>query len=99
MSAVPTGVASPVDRFFQFSLLGLLASGYLAVAGSGYLDTPTIALTAIGLVLRGVMICGCLRIAPSDRAVTSVTLSYIAFFAVDYFLLSRDFLAATVHLV
>src|SRR5579863_5533030 len=91
--------AVSVERFFQFSLLGLVASGYLAVAGSGYLDTPTIALAAIGLFLRGLWICGWIHIAPSDRAVTWVTLSYVAFFGVDYFLLSRDFLAATVHLV
>ena len=31
----------PVDKFFELSLLGLLASGFLAVAGSGYLDLPT----------------------------------------------------------
>ena len=37
---------SAVDRFFEFSLLGLLASGYLAVAGSGYLDLPTLTITA-----------------------------------------------------
>ena len=38
-----------VERFFQLSLLGLVASGYLAVAGSGYLDTPTVVLTGLGL--------------------------------------------------
>ena len=32
--------AVSVERFFQLSLLGLVASGYLAVAGSGYLDAP-----------------------------------------------------------
>ena len=37
-SAAPV---SPADRFFEFALLGLLASGFLAVVGSGYLDTPT----------------------------------------------------------
>ena len=92
-------VAVSVERFFQFSLLGLVASGYLAVAGSGYLDTPTIALTAIGLALRALLICGWIRITTSDRAITGVTLSYVVFFGVDYFLLSGDFLAATVHLV
>ena len=44
--------ASPavsVERFFHFSLLGLVTSGYLAVAGSGYLDTPTVAVTGFAL--------------------------------------------------
>ena len=56
------GAAVSVERFFQFSLLGLVASGYLAVAGSGYLDTPTIALTTAGLVLRAVLICGLVQL-------------------------------------
>ena len=93
------GAAVSVERFFQFSLLGLVASGYLAVAGSGYLDTPTIALTTAGLVLRAVLICGLLRFDLSDRLTTIVTIAYAAFFGVDYFLLSGDFLAATVHLL
>ena len=96
--AGPRGRPS-VERFFQFSLLGLVASGYLAVAGSGYLDTPTIALTAAGLVLRGLLICGLVRLDLSDRTVTLITLGYTGFFALDYFLLSREFLTATVHLV
>src|ERR1039458_6008862 len=50
------GAAVSVERFFQFSLLGLVASGYLAVAGSGYLDTPAIALTTAGLLLRAVLV-------------------------------------------
>ncbi len=93
------GALVSVERFFQFSLLGLVASGYLAVAGSGYLDAPTIALTTAGLVLRAALICGVLRWNLSDRFTTIVTVAYAAFFVGDYFLLSRDFLAATVHLL
>jgi transglutaminase-like putative cysteine protease len=97
-SAWPKGRPS-VERFFQFSLLGLVASGYLAVAGSGYLDIPTVALTAAGLLLRGLLICGLVRWDVSDRTVMFITLGYAGFFPLDYFLLSREFLTATVHLV
>jgi protein-glutamine gamma-glutamyltransferase len=93
------GAAVSVERFFQFSLLGLVASGYLAVAGSGYLDTPTIALTTAGLLIRAVLVCGLFRLNLSDRLTSTVTIAYAAFFVADYFLLSRDFLAATVHLL
>ena len=93
------GAAVSVERFFQFSLLGLVASGYLAVAGSGYLDAPTVALTTAGLVLRGLLICGLFRFEISERASTAITVTYAVFFVADYFLLSRDFLAATVHLL
>src|SRR5450432_2217221 len=91
--------AISVERFFQFSLLGLVARGYLAVAGSGYLDTPTIALTTAGLLIRAILICGLVRWNLSDRLTTIVTIAYAGFFVADYFLLSRDFLAATVHLL
>ena len=83
--------ALSVERFFQFSLLGLVASGYLAVAGSGYLDAPTIALTTAGLLLRAMLICGILRLEISDRITTIVTVLYAGFFAADYLFLSRDF--------
>ena len=51
LSAAPP-VANHVDRFFELSLLGLLASGFLAVAGSGYLDLPTIVLTTAVMVTQ-----------------------------------------------
>src|SRR5436305_9001502 len=91
--------AVPVERFFQFSLLGLVASDYLAVAGSGYLDAPTGLLTAAGLLLRALLICGWLRLDISDRAATRATILYSGFYIVDYLALSREFLTATVHLV
>src|SRR5215469_7649015 len=88
-----------IERFFQFSLLGLVASGYLAVAGSGYLDTPTLALAGAGLVLRALLISGIVRFRISDRAAGLAGLAYVVFFAIDYAFLSRDLLNATVHLV
>jgi transglutaminase-like putative cysteine protease len=88
-----------VDRFFQFSLLGLVASGYLAVAGSGYLDTATLVLTAVGLLLRGLLVAGVLRFELSDQTATILAISYVAFFGIDYAFVSRDFLTATVRLV
>jgi transglutaminase-like putative cysteine protease len=94
--------ASPavsVERFFQASLLGLVASGYLAVAGSGYLDLPTIVLTAAGLALRALLIFGVVQLEISERAATIGTIAYSGFYIADYLFLSRDFLQATVHLV
>ena len=99
MPRAETSAAASVERFFQLSLLGLVTSGYLAVAGSGYLDTPTIALTAAGLLARAAAICGLLQLRISDRATTIATVVYAAFFGLDYFLLSRDFLSSTVHLL
>lgn len=88
-----------VERFFQLSVLGLVTSGYLAVAGSGYFDIPTIALTGFGLFLRAMLVTGILQFKISERLVTLLTLAYIAFYPLDYFFLSRGFLESTVHLV
>lgn len=90
---------SAADPFFEFSLLGLLASGYLAVVGSGYLDAPTGLLTALGLVARALLVTGWLRFELSPRMVNVLTLAYVAFYPLDYLYISRDFLTATVHLV
>ncbi|MDQ6665364.1 MAG: DUF3488 and transglutaminase-like domain-containing protein [Acidobacteriota bacterium] len=96
---VRAGAAESVERFFQFSLLGLVASGYLAVAGSGYLDLPTIVLTAAGLLLRGLTIAGIARFELSVYVVNWITLAYVCFYPVDSYFLVRDFQRATVHLV
>jgi hypothetical protein len=89
----------PVERFFQFSLLGLVASGYLAVAGSAYLDVPTMVLAGAGILLRGLLLAGMVRLNLTERAATLAAAAYAGFFGIDYFLLSRDFLSCAVHLV
>ena len=97
--SAPGAGPPPVERFFQFSLLGLVGSGYLAVAGSAYLDAPTVWLTGAGLLLRALMLSGLVRLEVTDRMATLLALGYAAFFPLDYFFLSHDLLSATVHLV
>ena len=99
MSRSPATAAAAVERFFQFALWGLVVSGYLAVAGSGYLDAPTVILTGAGLLLRALLISGALRFYISPKLVVALTLAYVGFFPLDYFFLSRAFIQATVHLV
>ena len=100
MGSVPEAAAPRVvDRFFEFSLLGMLAAGYFAVVGSGYLDWPTAALTLLGLCLRGLMVAGVVELEFSNRTVAAITLLYIGFWPIDYFFISGAFLAAIVHLV
>ena len=89
----------PVERFFQFSLLGLVASGYLAVAGSAYLDLPTTVLTGGGILLRALLLGDLLRWNLTERTATILAVAYAGFFPIDYFFLSHDFLSSTVHLV
>jgi transglutaminase-like putative cysteine protease len=99
MSRSPANAAAAVERFFQFALWGLVVSGYLAVAGSGYLDAPTVLLTGAGLLARALLISGALRFDISPKLVVALTLVYVGFFPLDYFFLSRAFIQSTVHLV
>ena len=99
MSRAAANAAVSVERFFQFSLWGLVTSGYLAVAGSGYLDRPMVVLVGAGLLLRALQIAGVARLKISPALVTALTLLYIGFFPLDYVFLSRAFVNATVHLV
>jgi transglutaminase-like putative cysteine protease len=93
------GAASCVERFFQFSLLGLAASGFLAVAGSGYLDTPTIAFTSAALLLRGLLLARGLAWRPSRRAIARLLAACGGFLLVDWLAISREGAPVMVHLV
>ncbi len=93
-SVQPAGV----ERLFELSLLGLVASGYLAVAGSGYLDAPTAWLTAAALIARLLMVLRAIRIQLSTVVVNVITLLYVGFYPLDYLYVSHEFIAATVHL-
>jgi len=95
----PRAPGNGITRFHQFSLLGLLASGYLAIAGSGQLDVASLWLAGAALLVRALLVVGLIRLPLSERAVTAAMLLYIGFYLVDYFFLTQDFLTATVHLV
>jgi hypothetical protein len=97
VASARTQPVESVERFFQFSLLGLIASAYFALAGSGFLDRPTLVLTFIGLLLRAAMVAGLFRVGIPVNIVSAAALGYIVFFPIDFYLLSRDFLATTVH--
>jgi len=95
-----TEAVSPVERFFEFSLLGLLTSGFLAVVGSGFLDMPTMLFTAAALMLRALIVAGLVRLKLPAGVVTAITLAYVGFYPIDYFFISGpSFVPAAVHLV
>jgi transglutaminase-like putative cysteine protease len=88
-----------IHRFHQFSLLGLVASGFLAVAGSGYLDLPTTILMSAALLWRGLAIGGAVRPGMYARAALPLGVLAAAWFPLDYFLISRAFIPSAIHLV
>ena len=88
-----------INKYFELSLYLLVLMGFGALASTGGLDLPTILLVGLALALRGYLLAERRRVVFSERWTTPLTIAYFVFYAVDYFLLSRAFLAATVHLV
>ncbi|MGA3186202.1 MAG: DUF3488 and transglutaminase-like domain-containing protein [Bryobacteraceae bacterium] len=95
----PSAPPKTVARFFEFSLLGMLASGYFAVATSGYLDWPTAVATLAALSVRALMAAGVISVQIPGRLADALALSFVAFYPLDYFYLSGAFLPATVHFI
>ena len=90
---------TPAQTFFEVSLLGMLASGFFAVLGSGELDVPTIAIMSAALLLRALMIAGVWRPRIPTALIALLAAGYFPFYALDYLWLSRSFIAATVHML
>ena len=100
--AGPAQTANPqlaAERFHETALLGMLASGYGAVLGSGFLDWPTAVLAFAALLVRGLMAARVVAFDVPGKLVAGLTLAYIGFYPLDYLYVSRSFLQATVHMV
>lgn len=89
----------PIDRFFDLSLIGMLLSGFLALAASGSLDPVTFTLTSWAFALRLALVVMQKRLEPPAVFVNMAVIAYAGFYPLDYYWISEDFLAATVRLV
>lgn len=88
-----------VERFFELCLLGMLASGYLALAGSGHLDLPSHFLAIAGLLVRLLAVSGAVALSPCEAWKRALVLAALGFYPLDWLHVSRGFLSATLHLV
>ena len=77
----------------------MLASGYFAVATSGYLDLPTAVLTLAALCLRTLMAADVIEVQISGGLADVLALCFVAFYPLDYFYISGTFLPATLHFI
>ena len=88
-----------VEHHYQTALLGLVSSGYLAIVTGGMLDLPATILTGLALFARTLMVFGLLKWTPPPRFEGIAGLCYLVFFAIDWYFLSEDWIAAPVHLL
>ncbi|MFZ0990434.1 MAG: DUF3488 domain-containing protein, partial [Candidatus Sulfotelmatobacter sp.] len=92
-------VSQAINKYFELSIYLLVLMGLGTLASTGSLDLPTVCLAGAALAFRGYLLAKGRKLVFSERWTTPVTLAYFLFYAADYFLFSRSFLFATVHLV
>jgi len=88
-----------INKYFELSIYLLVLMGFGTLASTGALDLPTVILVGAALAVRGYLFGKRRRVVISERWTGPLTIVYFVFYAGDYFLLSRSFLTATVHLV
>ncbi|HZR31886.1 MAG TPA: DUF3488 and transglutaminase-like domain-containing protein [Terriglobales bacterium] len=91
--------ANTLERYFQVSLYLLMAAGFASVDSTGKLDGPSLLLMGAALTTRGYLLARGRQFLFSERMTSLLTLIYVGFYSADIFLLSRNFVSATVHLV
>src|SRR5712691_6400980 len=92
-----TSPTQVVEKFHEFSLLGMLAAGYFALAGS--LDWPTAALTLAALAARAFMAAGLLRTVLPAPIAAALGVLAMGFYPLDLRYVSESYLTSTAHLV
>src|SRR5512146_48894 len=95
----PSGTRRALERYFAVALYLLLVAGFATLASTGRLDAPSLLLAGLALMFRGYLVAKGREFAISERTASLLTLIYVLFYGADFFLLSRNFVTATVHLV
>ncbi len=95
---VPIPLTRAIDHYFELSLYLLVLTGFATLASTGGLDLPSMAVVGLALAARGYLLAKRRPVVVSERWTTPLSIAYFVFFAADYFLVSRGFLPATVHL-
>lgn len=88
-----------IDRYFAIALYLLVFAGFLTLVATGTLSVVTILLVGAALLFRGYQLAIQRTMLIPEQWTTILTLGYLAFYLADYALLSRAFMASTVHLV
>ena len=94
---VPLPVA--INRYFELALYLLVFTGFATLASTGGLDIPTVVMVSAALLVRGYSLAKRRILVIPERWTTVLTVVYVAFYLVDYLLISGSFVNATVHLV
>ena len=104
MAQTPTAASTPqlsasIQRYFEIALYLLVLTGFGTLVSTGGLDLVTTLFVTGALLVKGYCLATRRVLMIPEQWTTILTLLYVAFYIADYFLFSRAFLNATVHLV
>jgi transglutaminase-like putative cysteine protease len=92
-------VRKQVERYFELSLFAMIVTGFVALAGTGRLDPLSLLFVLAALGLRAYLFLTGQSIVLSVKVTSRLTVAYVAFYVADFFVVSGNFVVATVHLV
>ena len=88
-----------MQRHFEVTLYLMVFTGFATLVSTGGLSAVTVLMVSAALLFRGYLLIEGRTQLIAERWTSFLTLGYVAFYLADYFLFSRGFLNATVHLV
>ena len=92
-------LARAIPRYFELALYLLVLTGFLTLVSTHGLDAPSTLFVAAALIVRGYVLATNRTLLIPERWASGLTIAYVAFYVLDYFLLSQQFVSTTVHLV
>jgi len=92
-------LACAIPRYFEVALYLLVLIGFLTLVSTHGLDAPSTLLVAAALIVRGYVLATNRTLLIPERWTSGLTIAYVPFYVLDYFLLSQQFVSTTVHLV
>jgi len=96
----PRLLAPPeIEDFFQGCLFLLIVTGFATLTATGKLDSLSVVFVSLALLLRGYNLIRHRQLNIPERWTSYLGVAYIVVYLVDFFLISQNFVAATVHLV
>jgi len=87
------------DRLFERSLLGLLVSGFLALASTGELSPVVLGLSVAGFTARILLLIFQRSMPIPAVLINTLVILYAGFYPLDFTYLTGDFLGSTVRLI
>lgn len=99
LDAKKAKIPRAVELYFQVCLFLLIVTAFATLVSTGKLDSVSVLFVGLALLLRGYGLWKRREFRIPDRVVSYLGLIYILVYVADFFLISDNFVQATVHLV